>query len=400
MKLHFARSGAFVVGVAVFASASVCAAPPKKKSTVKPAAIATKPAVPIKTSAAAAVKPQHPAPHWAVAFSPDASVLFVGTYQKVLRFDTKTGAKTADWKVSGDAIRALALSPDGTRLAVGTGLPAQSGSVIILDVQTGQIVKSMKAHADLVESVAWKSPGEVLSASDDEKVGLSDTATGQKEGSLTEHTGRALSVAVPVLPPNAKPDASAGGGDIFFTGGADKAVKVWDGQARRVVVNFDQSPGAVWALAAYPRPTGRVAAACDDGKVRVFVVRMDGAKPASGNEPQARTGYLERTTNAHEGAVYCVAALGDGSMLTGGADNKVILWAANGNKKKEWTEAQSDVWGVALSPDGALAAAASEDGMTRLYDTKTGNLLFTLGASGAVPILAPAQPDTQKTVAK
>lgn len=382
------RYAALCATVAALHGAAALGAPPKKKVT--PAA---KPVMAVVKSVAAvlAPKPLHPAPHWAVAFSPDGNTIAIGTYRKVLRFDAQTGIKTSEWTVSSDAVRALAFSPDGTKIALGTGVPAQSGSIVIVNAQTGQVLRTVKGHDDTVESVAWKNDGEVLSASDDEKVGLFETATGKKEASLSEHTGRALSVLA-----FGQTDGDASGGNIFVTGGADKTVKVWDGQVRRVVVNFDQSPGAVWSLAALSRSQGRFAAGCDDGKIRVFATRLDGAKPANANEPQGRTGFLAQTLSGHEGAVYAVASSTDGSLVSGGADKKVILWASGGNKKREWTEAQGDIWSVAFSPSGSQIAASSEDGQTRVYDTKTGTLLFTLGGGATVvpaaPVPLPAPP--------
>ena len=53
----------------------------------------------------------------------------------------------------------------------------------------------------------------LLSASDDEKVVLTDTKTGTRIGVLSEHIGRCLSVAVPVR------TTDGAGGAIFATGG-------------------------------------------------------------------------------------------------------------------------------------------------------------------------------------
>ena len=358
------------------------AAPPRGKAKTAPV---VKPPV-VKRIAPPAVSP---APMWGVAWSPDGARLAVGTYRRVLFFDAQTGAKVGDYPVSTEAIRAVAFSPDGKLLAAATGVPGQSGGAIVLDTSTGKPVRNIKSHDDTVEAVAWAG-GILLTAANDEKVCVTEAATGRQVGTLSEHIGRCLSVAVPTA------TTPADGGDIWATGGADKAVKIWDARLRRVVVNFDQSTGAVWCLAATPRP-GMFLAGCDDGKVRIFRVRQDGARRANtpADEPDGRTGYLDRTLDAADGAVYAVAASPDSKWLaSGGADGKVVLWTGGGNRRKVMTEATRDIWGVAFSPDSRRVAAASLDGTARVYDTETGALLFAVGAAPVAPgTTSPAPPN-------
>lgn len=357
--------------------AGAAAAPfaPPRKAAKKPAASAVVKAAPTKKPALR--KPVHPGPVWAVAFSPDGKRVAVGGYRRVTLYDAETGAKTADWLVSGDAIRALVFSADGTRLAAGTGVPGLSGSALFLDTMTGKPVRTVAGHSDTVEAVAL-SGNLLLSAASDEKVRITDMASGASLGVLREHVGRCLSVAVPIK------TSEENGGEIFATGGGDNAVKIWDARTRRVVVNFDQSQGPVWCLAPTVR-AGDFLAGSADGKVRLLGVRADrDGKRGDGQ----RTGFVARTVDAHAGAVYSVAAAPDDKrFVSGGADKKVVIWAANGNKQRELTEAKGDIWGVAVSPDSRRAAAASLDGKTRIYNIETGALLLELpgGTPAAVP---------------
>ena len=355
---------------------------PTPTAAVKPAAAPITPA---------ALPPLHivaPPPMWSVAYSPDGKLLLVGTYRRVLAFDAATGAKTGDYVVSSDAIRALAFAPDGHTLAAATGVADKSGTILLLDAATGRVTGSVRGHYDTIDALAWEQ-NNLLSAGNDETVNLNDAQTGKSVATLTEHIGRCLAVAVPT-----KTDA-ANGGDIFATGGADKAVKIWDAKLRRVVVNFDQSPGPVWCLAATPRP-GEFIAGCDDGRLRIFQVRADGNRRAGApaDEPDPRTGYLVREQNAHTGAVYAVAVAPDFShTVSGGADGKVVIWNGDiGQRQHDLTDAKRDIWGLAIAPDSKRVAAASLDGQTRVYDLGTGALIFTLDAKGVVPLAMPAAP--------
>jgi FOG: WD40 repeat len=360
------------------------AAPTKKPA----AAPVQKPAPPAPKPAAAVTRP---APHWSVAFSPDGTKVAVGGYKRVTVYDATTGQRLAQYVVSEDGVRALAYSADGKFLAAGGGIPGQSGTVTVLNAETGKPVRRVGAHGDTVEAVAFQG-NLLLSAADDETVRLTDVASGKEIGKLAEHVGRCLSVAVP-----AKTDAG-NGGNIFVTGGSDNQVKVWDAGFRRVVVNFDQSQGPIWCLAAFPQRAGRFAAGGGDGRIRFFGVAAvppeKDAKPRP-DEPAPRRGFQEREFLAHEGGVFALAPAPDESFLaSGGADGRLVLWRLNGQKLREMAEAQGDIWGVAVSPDAKKVAAASLDGKTRVYDAEKGTLLLEL------PVPAPTPSETAAVSSK
>jgi len=387
-----------VLMAGILLGSAVIAAPPAKPGKSRQA---TKP----KASSVSALRPvTTEAPDWSVAFHPDGNRIAIGTYRKVVVYALPDGEKVADWPVGTEAIRALAFHSSGKILAVGSGAPGASGSVILLDAATGQATQALKIHDDTIEGLAFS--GDVLlSASDDEKVVLTDIKTGTRIGVLSEHIGRCLSVAVPVR------TSDGAGGAIFATGGADKMVKIWDANLRRVVVNFDQAQSPVWSLTALPQP-GRFVAGCDDGTVRIFQVRADrpgvpdgqddmttgvnGRKPENSapmlkpGQPAPRTGSQTQVLTGHSAAVYTVAASANGNFIvSGGADHKVIIWDRNGGKVRELTDAKGDVWSVAISGNSRWLAASSVDGYTRIYDLADGTLTSTfpklrtpMGANG------------------
>lgn len=332
-----------------------------------------------------------PSPVWSAAFSPDGAQLALGGYRKVTLWSVADGTRTAEWAATDDAVRALAFSPDGALLAVGGGVPGGGGALVLLDAKTGRPVRAVAAHEDTVEALAFAGPI-LISAGDDERVVLTDTRTGQKVGALTEHVGRCLSVAVPIR------TSDGSGGAIFATGGADKMLKIWDADLRRVVVNFDQSGGPVWCVAPTPQP-GRFAAACGDGAVRLFQVRADRpgaegddadaarrpesapqiAPAARKGEPAPRTGSLVATLQGHDGPVYAVAVSRNGNhIVSGGADRKVVVWNRDGGRIREHAEAGADIWGLAISPNSRWLAAVSRDGRARVYDLTDGTLVRTI----------------------
>jgi WD40 repeat protein len=365
---------------------------PPAKVTKKPAVSSQGKSAPLSTLRPVTVE----APDWSVAFHPDGNRIAIGTYRKVVVYSLADGEKVAEWPVGTEAIRALAFHGGGKLLAVGSGAPGASGSVILLDTSTGQATQTLKIHDDTIEGLAF-SGDTLLSASDDEKVVLTDTKTGMRVGVLSEHIGRCLSVAVPVR------TSDGAGGAIFATGGADKMVKIWDANLRRVVVNFDQAQSPVWSLSALPQP-GRFVAGCDDGTVRIFQVRADRPGLRDGQDdamagtdvrkpdevapvtkpgqPAPRTGTQTNVLTGHSAAVYTVAASANGSFIaSGGADHKVIVWDRNGGKVRELTDAKGDIWSVAISGNSRWLAASSVDGYTRIYDLTDGTLNSTFPKS-------------------
>lgn len=374
----------------------------------KPSRKRTKPAAPSvrKTSArpvagGPGIRAELP-PSWSVAFSPDSTKLAVGGYRSVTIWSVGEGKQLSRWEVGADAVRTLAFSPDGALLAVGGGAPGADGALVLLDTRSGSVVRRIDAHDDTVEAVAFAG-NHLISAGDDERVVITDVRTGAKVGTLTEHIGRCLSVAVPLR------TSEGSGGAVFATGGADKMVKIWDADLRRVVVNFDQAAGPVWAIAPLPQP-GRFAAAGGDGVVRIYQVAADrpgvvddnntpgGAqKPDSEleikatvrtGEPAPRTGRLTANLAGHSGPVYSVAVSRNGNyIVSGGADRKVVVWNPGGGRIREHAEATSDIWNLAISPSSRWLATASRDGRVRLYDLADGTYVRQVPppATGAKP---------------
>ncbi len=68
----------------------------------------------------------------------------------------------------------------------------------------------------------------------------------------------------------------------------------------------------------------------------------------------------------------------------------MIVWGEGTDKKHEMTEATGDIYGLAVSPDNRLVAAASFDGKTRVY-TLAGTANWFQLPGGAPPLDTPVQ---------
>lgn len=83
----------------------------------------------------------------------------------------------------------------------------------------------------------------------------------------------------------------------------------------------------------------------------------------------------------HTAQVYGVAASPDNALAaSGGADNKVLIWDLPNHKASKTLEGhKAQVYGVAFSPDGKTLASASADKTVILWDLATGKATKSLG---------------------
>ena len=107
-------------------------------------------------------------------------MIALGGYKEVRLVDA---ARKPIATLSGhaDAVRAVAFSKDGKRLAAAGGLPARKGEVKIWDV-AAQTAITISGHSDCVYAVAFSPDGATLAtAGYDRLIKLWDSATGKED---------------------------------------------------------------------------------------------------------------------------------------------------------------------------------------------------------------------------
>ncbi|MGB7247672.1 MAG: WD40 repeat domain-containing protein, partial [Phormidesmis sp.] len=97
-------------------------------------------------------------------------------------------------------------------------------------------------------------------------------------------------------------------------------------------------------------------------------------------------GVSERNRlQGHFGGVQAVSFSGDGQLLaSGGRDNSVKLWTANGQPLMTLAGHQDVVWSVSFSSDGQMLASGSRDRTARLWDIEGNELQVLEGHDGDV----------------
>jgi WD40 repeat protein/tRNA A-37 threonylcarbamoyl transferase component Bud32 len=273
-----------------------------------------------------------------------------------------------------DAVKSVAFSPDGKRLASGS----EDQTVKVWDTRTGEQLLSREGHSGAVTGVCFSPDGDrIASASLDGTVKVwdaRDPAGARPLLNLREHTDWVGSVCF-------SPD-----GKQLASGSWDKTVRVWDADTGDLTRTLKGHTDAVYGVAFSPDGT-RLASASGDQTVRVW---------------DLQTGRQDLPPlQGHTGYVFSVAFSPDGKRLaSGSADQTVKTWdAGTGTQLLPLLGHSGHVFGVGFSPDGKRLASAGGvldadgrryvSGELKEWDAQTGQQLLSLqGHTGAVTSVA------------
>jgi WD40 repeat protein/serine/threonine protein kinase/tetratricopeptide (TPR) repeat protein len=278
------------------------------------------------------------------------------------------------------------ISPDGLKMASGF----VSGTIMVADLITGQVVCQHKGHAEAVWDICFSPDGTRLaSASADSLVKIWDTTTGQETLCLKGGVGSLSSVAF------------SSDGKRLAAGSEDGVVKVWDVTSGQVILSLkaharevrcvcfspddrqlaSACPGVGETVKVWDVATGQQALMLQGNAGGVWCVCFspDGKRLASGNFDgqiivwNAATGQETLSLRGHGRMVRSVRFSPDGNRLaSGGGDNTVRVWDATLQQETRWIRGHGTrVSSVCFSPDGRRLASASDDFTVKVWDTTT-----------------------------
>jgi dipeptidyl aminopeptidase/acylaminoacyl peptidase len=249
----------------------------------------------------------------------------------------------------GAAVRAIAFSPEGARLATAS----RDATVRIAEVATGREIARLPHQAG-VFGVAFCPKGTRLAAASSNMALLWDLRTNLRLRWFL-HDDRVWGVVF-------SPD-----GTRLITASHDHSARIWDASNGQELVRLlHDAPVAGVACS----PDGaRVATASDDKTASIW---------------DAFTG-VRLMRMAHEGAVGGVAFSPDGRKLaTAGSDSTARIWAAANGVKLTEVKHDGPVHAVAFTSTGSRLATAGQDQTARVWDPIRGSELRRLPHDGRV----------------
>jgi dipeptidyl aminopeptidase/acylaminoacyl peptidase len=300
----------------------------------------------------------------AVAFSPDGKLLAVGTYGRVTVWDLAAAKPLKVLTNVLGAVNDLKFSPDGKLLAVAGGQPSARGDLRLFDTKDWKLAHSLGGHLDTVSCVSFSPDGAKLaSASFDKTVRLWDVKGAKLLHGFTGHSDFVYAVAF-------GPD-----GAWYATASKDRTGRIIDAATGKGLFTLGGTDQEVMAVAALPG--GQVLAAGLDPTVSWYdATTGERAKRAGGPSTAANEIAADP-----KGALVAVAG-GDGTVRTLNPKTAAQLKALS---------AGSVVFAVAIDPGARRVAGGCADGTVKVWDASDGRLLVTLwgGGEGAWLALAP-----------
>lgn len=306
-------------------------------------------AVCVALSVAGAVAADESAPQppiTALAFSPDGKSLVVGS---------QAGLEIRPWPALKIArrlptelvqIHDAAFAPDGSRLAVAGGSPSESGGVEIFAWPSGQRIARQEPHEDVVYSVRWRESGELLTASLDRTVAVVSLSEPAVIRRFAGHSRGVLAVAC--LPRS----------QYVVSAGIDRSLRVWNADTGERMRSLNNHTRAV--VAAVLRPAQEIgslpmlATAGRDTTVRLW-------QPTIGRMVRfARLDAVPLDLAWLPGGDRLLAACSDGHVYVISADTAKVL--ANRPAVDGWA------YSLAVSPQGNVAVAGGGGQLVGLPD--------------------------------
>jgi len=293
-------------------------------------------------------------PITALAYSPDGKKLAIGAYRAVAIWDTATGQPVNCITHLPGAVLALSFRPDGTVLAVGSGVPGASGDIRLFDTKTWTSTgKPFGGHGDVVVSVCWSSDGtRIASGSQDKSAHVWEWPSAKELRVFKDHSDGVSRVCF-------SPD-----GKSLYTASLDHNARRFDVDKGGLVRLFTGHNEAITALAISP-----------DGKRLV----------TAGGEPNLRwwnveTGETTNNNGGHGGPVADVTFAKDGTLVaSASADKTLRLWDGGNTQPKRALEGSSDwLYATAISPDDRFVMGGGADGIVRAWEVATGKLRLSL----------------------
>ena len=323
-----------------------------------------------------------------VAFSPDGSVIAIGSGRHVLLVDAGAGLEIQRLRGHTQDVSAVAFSPDGFLLATaGAGYNLDEGELQLWTLTSGEARRlGTPIENRSILSLAVSPTGRILATGD--QGGRLDLLSTEIDGADTSVTETESSLHSLCFSPEGQGLVGAAG---------------WDGVLHWLFPETGveaKDPGTLWAhsdwvrQAAIDPTTGRafsvsyyslIVSDARSGRL-LRQVGLEGTFVSLSLSPDGKTvacggfdgvtclvdthkGEVVEVFDSEKGIVQTLAFNRDGSRLIAGSEERGLLcWARSNGWSMDWTFPGVSARSVAWSPDGERLLVGEEDGSVLLVD--------------------------------
>ncbi len=284
----------------------------------------------------------------ALAFSPDGKQLAVGSYGRVELRDA--AGRRVRREIAGlpGKVNAMNFSPDGKQVVAATGINGLRGVAQLVDVRRGKLVREFAGHRDVLYDAEFSPDGQLLAtAGYDRTIRIWRTENGEVLHTIAVHNGAVFDLAF---------DPS---GTVLASASADQTVKLWRVSDGTRLDTLSQPQGELYRVA-FTRDGQHILAAGADKRLH-FWLFVSREKPESNPVVESRF--------AHESGLTTFALSGNGDyLITAAADRTLKLWSLPDLVERHAYGTQSDmVSAIASAPNGKSFVAGRMDGSIETY---------------------------------
>jgi mono/diheme cytochrome c family protein len=249
-----------------------------------------------------------------LAWAPGGSQFAAGSFREIRLRSAVDGAlvRSLTNRLNG-RVTVLVFASDGASLLAADSLPARKGIVRVFDPATGEQRAEWTAHADTIYALALSPDGErVATAGGDRLIKLWDWKSQKELARFEGHNGAVLGIAFNT------------NGTQLVSGGADKELKVWDVATREKLIALKTHQAGFNAVA-WSTDGQQIFAAAEDGAI----FRFTDLKTHTGAQ-SSETAQERQLAKVGETLLSLGISADGGIVLAGSHEGRIQAWNRDG----------------------------------------------------------------------